>query len=68
MLCPGQAYEKFTSSVLTIQITHVQEPGRKNVDTSISNTRVVHGSGQESGKKRGYELKLIQIRPYEHML
>ena len=40
MLCLGRAYEKFTSSVLTIHTTHVQEPGRKNVDTGISSCRV----------------------------
>ena len=35
-----RACEKFTSSVLTIHTTHVQELGRKNVDTGISSCRV----------------------------
>ena len=42
MLGLGRTSEKFTSSVLTIHTTHVQEPGRKNVDTSRSSCHVTH--------------------------
>ena len=59
MLGLERAYEMFTSSVVTIHKTHVQERGRKDVDMSscrfiARNTRTVQVEARNA-KRRVYE-------------
>ena len=59
MLGLERAYEMFTSSVTRIHTTHVQEPGRKNVDISscrfiARDTRTVQVEARNA-KRRVYE-------------
>ena len=59
MLDLERAYEMFTSSVTTIHTTHVQEPGRKDVDISSCRfiaryTRTVKVEARNA-KRRVYE-------------
>ena len=66
MLGLERAYEMFTSSITTIHrvidTTHLQEPGRKNVDVSscclARNTRTVQGSFHPPPPPQGRVLEI----------